>query len=136
MGRYLVDSTNAGLATNYVVVPTCATPTPGCALAATDIGVTTIPLVGGIVGYQHFWSAALRSTVAYGIARYQVPSQLIGPVESTVANKQLQAVSVNLVWSPVAFIDIDAEYFWGQRQVVGNLYDTEQALIGKFRVKY
>jgi hypothetical protein len=136
LGRYLIDSTNAGLATNYVVAPSCATPTRGCALAATDIIVTTIPSVGGIVGYQHFWSATLRSTVAYGIVRYQVPSQLVGPVESTVANKQLQAASVNLVWSPIAFIDIGAEYFWGQRQVVANLYGTEQALIGKFRLKY
>ena len=80
--------------------------------------------------------ATLRSTVAYGIARYQVPSILVGPVESTVANKQLQSASVNLVWSPVAFIDIGAEYFWGQRQVVANLFGNEQVLIGKFRVKY
>ena len=136
MGRYLLDSTNAGLATNYVVAPACATPTPGCALAATSIIVTRIPAIGGVVGYQHFWSATLRSTVAYGIARYQVPSILVGPVESTVANKQLQSASVNLVWSPVAFIDIGGEYFWGQRQVVANLFGNEQVLIGKFRVKY
>jgi hypothetical protein len=136
MGRFLNDSTNAGLATNYVVAPHCATPIPGCALAATDIIVTTIPSVGGIVGYQHFWSANLRSTVAYGIARYQVPSIVVGPIESTVANKQLQSASVNLIWSPVAFIDIGAEYFWGQRQVVANLFGNEQVLIGKFRVKY
>jgi hypothetical protein len=136
MGRYLVDSTNAGLATNYVVAPSCAKPTAGCALAATSIIVTTIPSVGGVVSYQHFWWPNLRSTIAYGIVRYQVPSILVGPVESTVANKELQAASVNLVWSPVAFIDIGAEYFWGQRQVVANLFGTEQVLIGKFRVKY
>ncbi len=136
MGRYLLDSTNAGLATNYVTAPSCATPTPGCALAATSIIVTRIPSIGGVVGYQHFWSATLRSTVAYGIARYQVPSILVGPVESTVANKQLQSASVNLIWSPVAFIDIGGEYFWGQRQVVANLFGNEQVLIGKFRVKY
>ena len=78
----------------------------------------------------------LRSTIAYGIARYQVPSILVGPVESTVANKELQAASVNLVWSPVVFIDIGAEYFWGQRQVLANLIGNEQVLIGKFRLKY
>ncbi len=53
-----------------------------------------------------------------------------------MANKQLQSASVNLVWSPVAFIDIGGEYFWGQRQVVANLFGNEQVLIGKFRVKY
>ena len=30
----------------------------------------------------------------------------------------------------------DRRVFWGQRQVVANLYGTEQALIGKFRVKF
>jgi hypothetical protein len=136
IGHYLTDSTNAGLATNYVVPPGCSTPTPGCALAATSITVTRIPAVGGVVGYQHFWSAALRSTVTYGIARYQVPSILVGPVETTVANKQLQSASGNLIWSPLAFVDIGVEYFWGQRQVVANLFGNEQALIGKFRVKF
>jgi hypothetical protein len=136
MGHYLTDSTNAGLATNYVVAPGCATPTPGCALAATNIIVTTIPAVGGLASYQHFWAPNLRSTIAYGTARYQVPSILLGPIESTVANKRLQAAFVNLIWSPVAFVDVGAEYFWGQRQVVANIYGTEQLLIGKFRVKF
>ncbi len=99
MGRYLQDTSNAGLATNYVVPPGCATPTPGCALAASSITVTRIQAIGGVVGYQHFWSATLRSTVAYGIARYEVPSILVGPIEQTVANKQLQSASVNVVWT-------------------------------------
>ena len=98
--------------------------------------MTRIPAVGGVVGYQHFWAPTLRSTIAYGIARYQVPSILVGPIESTVANKQLQSASVNVIWGPVAFIDIGGEYFWGQRQVVANLFGNEQILIGKFRVKF
>jgi hypothetical protein len=136
MGRYLVDTTNAGLATNYVVAPGCARPTPGCALAATSILVTTIRSVGGVVGYQHWWLPNLRSTVAYGIARYDVPSTLVGPVEMTVANKQLQSASVNLIWGPVAFIDIGAEYFWGQRVVVAGISGNEQVLLTEFRVKW
>jgi hypothetical protein len=136
MGRYMLDQTNAGLATNFVVPPGCATPTPGCALAATDIIVTTIPAVGGLAGYQHWWLPNLRSTIAYGIVRYQVPAILVGPIESTVANERLQSASVNLIWAPVAFIDIGAEYFWGQRQVVAGIFGNEQVLIGKFRVKW
>jgi DcaP outer membrane protein len=136
IGRYLTDGTNAGLATNYVVAPGCATPTPGCALAATNIIMKTIPAVGLVVSYQHFWSPTMRSNIAYGIDRYQVPFQLIGPIESTAANKQLQSALVNFIWSPVAFIDVRVEYFWGQRQVVANIYGAEQLLIGKLRVKY
>jgi hypothetical protein len=78
----------------------------------------------------------LRSTIAYGLARYQVPSILVGPIESTVANKKLQSASANLIWGPVPFIDIGAEYFWGQRQVVANLVGNEQILLGEFRVKW
>jgi hypothetical protein len=136
IGRYLLDATNAGLATNYVIPPGCARPTPGCALAATDILVQTIQEAGGVVGYQHWWLPNLRSTVAYGLARYQMPAILVGPVEQTVANKQLQAASVNLIWGPVAFIDIGAEYFWGQRKVVAGIFGNEQVLLGEFRVKF
>jgi hypothetical protein len=136
MGRYMLDTTSGGLATNYVVPPGCARPTPGCTLAATDIIATTIPAVGGVVGYQHWWLPTLRSTIAYGIIRYQVPAILLGPVESTVANQRLQSASVNLVWTPVAFIDIGAEYFWGQREVVAGIFGNEQVLIGDFRVKF
>jgi hypothetical protein len=136
IGRYLTDSSNAGLATNYVVPAGCATPVKGCALAATSISVTRIPAVGGVVGYQHWWLPNLRSTVAYGIARYEIPSTLVGPVETTAANKQLQTGSVNLIWGPVAFIDIGAEYFWGQRVVVAGLSGNEQVLLGEFRLKW
>ncbi len=129
IGRYLNDSTDAGLATNYLLVPTTSE-------AAASILVKPIFELGGTVGYQHFWLPNLRSTAAYGYAQYSVSSQLIGPVESTVANKQLQTAHVNLIWSPVAFIDTGIEYMWGQREVVANIRGTEQTLIGKFRVKF
>jgi hypothetical protein len=136
MGRYLLDGTNAALATNYVVPPGCAVPTAGCALAATEIIVRTIPSVGGVVGYQHYWIPTVRSTIAYGMDRYDVPSTLIGPIETTVANQRLQSASVNVIWAPVAFIDIGAEYFWGQRKVVAGIFGNEQVFIGEFRVKF
>ena len=109
---------------------------PGCALAATSILVRTIPSAGGVVGYQHWWLPNLRSNIAYGMNRYAVPATLVGPIESTVANQQLQSAAVNLIWAPVAFIDVGAEYFWGQRQVVANIFGNEQVLLGEFRVKF
>jgi hypothetical protein len=129
IGRYINDGTNAGLATNYLVMPTTLA-------EANDILVKPIFEVGGTVGYQHWWLSNLRSNVAYGYAQYDIPSQLLGPVEDTEANKQLQTAHVNLIWSPVAFIDTGIEYMWGQREVVANIRGTEQVLIGKFRVKF
>ncbi len=64
------------------------------------------------------------------------PTQLIGPTQAVVSNKQLQTAHVNLIWSPVAFIDAGVEYFWGQRQTVANIKGNQQTLIGKFRVKF
>ena len=78
----------------------------------------------------------LRSTIAYGVAGYRVPAIVVGPVEDTVANQRLQSASVNLIWGLVAFIDIGAEYFWGQRQVVATLIGNEQVVVGRFRLKY
>jgi hypothetical protein len=91
---------------------------------------------GGVVGYQHFWLPNLRSNLAYGYWMANVSSQLVGPVESTVANKRLQSVNFNVIWSPVAFIDTGVEYMWGKRTVVANFSGQEQVLIGKFRVKF
>ena len=132
IGRYLNDSFDAGLATNYTPAPPRPAPQPQRSINS----VKPIFEVGGTVGYQHFWLPNLRSTAVYGYAQYSVPSQLLGPVESTVANKQLQTAHVNLIWSPVAFIDTGVEYMWGQREAVANIHGTEQTLIGKFRVKF
>jgi hypothetical protein len=129
LGRYINDGTNAGLVTNYLVTPTSPA-------AAAAVITQTTQEVGATVGYQHFWVPNLRSTIAYGIEEDNINSQLIGPVEATVANKQLMTAHGNLIWSPVAFIDCGVEYMWGRRKVVANIYGQQQALIGKFRVKF
>jgi Porin subfamily len=135
LGRYLSDGTNGGIATNYADdVPSCAK--AGCSFPATNISVQAIPEAGATAGYQHWWLPNLRSNVVYGIASYQVPSQLVGPLESLSANKQLMTAHGNLIWSPVAFIDTGIEYVWARRQVLAGLYGQEQALIGTFRVKF
>ena len=129
IGRYLNESDDGGLATNYLVMPTSAA-------MATNIIVRPIFEAGGSAGYQHWWLPNLRSNLTFGISHEAIPSQLIGPIEATNANKQVITSHINLIWSPVAFIDTGIEYMWGQRQVVANIYGTEQALIGKFRVKF
>ena len=61
---------------------------------------------------------------------------MIGPTASLAQNKRLITAHANLIWSPVAFIDMGIEYMYGQRTVVANLKGNEQVLIGKFRVKF
>ena len=36
----------------------------------------------------------------------------------------------------MAFIDTGIEYLWAQRTVIANIRGKEQALVGKFRVKF
>ena len=129
LGRYLNDGSGAALATNFL------TP-PATVAAAGNILVQPVTEFGAQVGYQHFWLPNLRSTAVYGYSYFGYPSQLIGPTQSIVSNKQLQTAHANLIWSPVAFIDAGVEYMWGQRQTVSNNKGQEQALIGKFRVKF
>jgi hypothetical protein len=129
IGRYIYDNTDAALATNYLATPTTAA-------AANNVLVRPITEFGATAGYQHFWRPDLRSTVAYGYAYYDIPSQLIGPTQAIVSNKQLMTVHANVIWSPVAFIDAGLEFLWGQRQVVANIKGSEETLIGKFRVKF
>ncbi len=74
IGRYLNESDDAGLATNYIVVPTTSA-------AASNVLVRTIPEFGASAGYQHWWWPNLRSNVTFGLSREQIPSQLVGPLE-------------------------------------------------------
>src|ERR1700730_1495593 len=129
IGRYLNDQSNAALATNYLTAPTSQA-------QSNSILFHPISAFGMQFGYQHWWLPNLRSNVNYGYAYYDVSTNLVGPSASMTVNKKLQTVHVNIIWSPVAFIDAGFEYIWGQREVLTNIYGTQQALVGKFQVKF
>lgn len=129
LGRYLNDSSNGALATNFLQ-------SPASAAAATQVRTSTIPGFGASTGYQHWWLPNLRSNITGGIMYYSIPSNVVGPSGSLQLNKRLITAHANLIWSPVAFVDWGVEYMYGQRTVVANLKGNEQALIGKFRVKF
>ena len=129
IGRYINESDNAGLVTNFLSSPTSAA-------AAANIIVKPVTAFGTSGGYQHWWLPNLRSNLTFGFVYYDYPSQLLGPAESFDANKTITTAHVNLIWSPVAFIDTGIEYLWAQRTVMANIRGKEQMLIGKFRVKF
>jgi hypothetical protein len=129
IGRYINDSSDSALATNYTAPPTTLA-------AARTILVKPITSFGANIGYQHWWLPNVRSTASFGIEHQDIPSQLIGPVEATAANKRLYTVHGNVIWSPVSFVDIGLEYMYGRRVVVANLRGEENVLISKFRIKF
>jgi hypothetical protein len=81
---------------------------------------TTIVSWSGRIGYQHWWTPELRSTVDFSINHNDIPA-LVQASGRAANNKELALAHVNLIWSPVAFVDVGIEGAWGHREVVSNL---------------
>ncbi|MGA8760332.1 MAG: DcaP family trimeric outer membrane transporter [Stellaceae bacterium] len=132
-------ATMVPLASNFTQTTACSNPIPGrCTgqFAASNIIVNPVFAFSTNGGYQHWWTPNLRSTIAAGYGNQDINAQLIGPTESTAANKVLWNTFVNLVWNPVAFITTGVEYMYGHRTVVANLAGHEHVAIYKFRVAF
>src|SRR5437763_2687711 len=81
---------------------------------------TTIVSWSGRVGYQHWGTPALRSAVDFSVNHNDLPA-LVQASGRAANNKELALAHVNLIWSPVAFVDLGIEGGWGHREVVSNL---------------
>ena len=90
-----------------------------------DGSLQALPVVGGYVSYQHYWKKDpmalfgskmrlfrdIRSTLTYGFVR--IDNFDFQPDD---AYKSTQRASINLIWSPIAPIDLGVEYLWGRRE--------------------
>ncbi|MGC2411762.1 MAG: hypothetical protein WA459_03570, partial [Stellaceae bacterium] len=118
----------------------CTTAAPTTAAAAAAIRTTTVPSWGGEVNYQHWWTPTLRSTATFGIGHQDIPTNLIAPTGITAANfnynKELITAHLNLIWSPVPFINTGFEYTYDRRQTVWNQHGQGQVLDFDFLVKF
>jgi hypothetical protein len=148
IGTYLQATGATSVATNYLgngqVISgtngsTTATTTGTIAAqkaAANNVLAKTIRRVGGEIGYQHWWTADLRQNVSAGWVHADTPSNLIGATAASAVNKDLSIVRTNLIWRPVAFIDVGIEYIWGHRVTVNNLRGDQHVLVSKFDLKF
>ncbi len=66
---------------------------------------------GGFGGYQHWWTAAVRSTAVFGFV--WVDNRGVQPGS---AFKSSYYTLANLIWSPFSHFDVGLEYLWGQRK--------------------
>jgi hypothetical protein len=90
------------------------------------VRATTLTSWGAKIGYQHWWLPTLRSTIDFSINHTDVPGTLTqaargGSTNAAASNKELSLAHANLIWSPVAFVDLGIEGAWGHRVVVSNL---------------
>jgi len=81
---------------------------------------TPITTFGARIGYQHWWTPTLRSTVDFSMEHADVSTYYIGVAARNNSNKELNLAHANLIWSPVAFVDLGLEGAWGHRVTVGN----------------
>src|SRR4029077_2774274 len=65
----------------------------------------TITSFAAKVGYQHWWTPELRSTIDFSMNHDDVPA-LIQASGRAANNKELCLSHANLIWSPVAFVDL------------------------------
>ena len=144
IGYYISDAAGA-LSTNYMFAPATA------AQAAT-VRARTNWVFGGHLSYQHWWTSNLRSTADYSIVHTDVSSILTGAQrvpgtaagapasfvtgQNNASNKEIQSVHVNLIWSPVAFVDMGVEYMHAKRKVVSNITGESNSLQAVMRVKF
>ena len=102
-----------------------------------DSGVraTTIMSYAARIGYQHWWTPEIRSTVDFSINHEDVPSFGVASIRAA-NNKELTLTHANLIWSPIALVDLGVEYAWGHRVTVarakGNAYTLQSSLRVRF----
>jgi hypothetical protein len=140
IGPYMsIASANSGLGlvSNYGA--------PGVTPAATRI--KPVRSYGGNINYRHNFTPELRSNIGAGIYREEI-DLLNGAVcvpGSAAArsaaggcnlNRQVLTSAVNLIWSPVAFVDLALEYFYGRRTTVGSQTADENVILSRFRVRF
>ena len=86
------------------------------------------------IWYQHWWTENLRSTLETSGIWNAINTNLTAGC--TTCNKLLAVAHANLVWSPVAFVDLGIEYAWGHRVITTNFKGDAYSLQGQMTVRF
>jgi hypothetical protein len=70
----------------------------------------TLQAASGYLGYEHWWTATLRSSLTFGIVAVDNLD-----IQSSDALHYTRRYSVNFMWSPVPRMDLVAEFLAGNR---------------------
>ncbi|MET0330567.1 MAG: DcaP family trimeric outer membrane transporter [Dyella sp.] len=84
----------------------------------------------GYVAWRHAFTEKLRSNLMY--AHNGIDNDLL--LTGGGANKSTQSVHINLIYSPLAKLDLGAEYTWARREIENGDYGRLQRL--QFMAKY
>jgi hypothetical protein len=145
-----------GVTTNFGANSTVASSnfTANRLLYDSGVRTKTIPCWGAHVDALHWWTDQLRSNLTFGVTHQDVQGGLVlgtnciatgGPLGSAnnncgaagaALNKELDLAVINLIWSPVSFVDLGIEYSWGHRVTLVNLRGDSYVLSGELKVKF
>jgi hypothetical protein len=136
-GRYLYagSGSSIGLVSNL----TGNTLVAGTTLVKPTRGFT------GNIAYRHQWSPEWRSNIGAGIWHLDIPglNGAVCPASSRATagggcglNEELVMGQANLIWAPVAFVDIGLEYTYGRRTVVSGQHGDEHVIINRMRLRF
>lgn len=81
---------------------------------ASDGSLRLARQASGFIAFRHFWTASLRSTLEVSAATSNPPDGTANGV-----NRSDRSQHLNLIWSPVAAVNLGAELIHGERTVVG-----------------
>jgi hypothetical protein len=70
-----------------------------------------LPMFAGYVAYQHWWTESMRSTL--NLSWVDINNSDFEPGE---AYKRTYRSAINVIWSPIARIDLGGEFIWGRRE--------------------
>jgi hypothetical protein len=121
-----------------------------------DSGVRTgaIPCWGAHVDALHWWTDQLRTNLTFGVTHQDVNYFLVSGTncistggalgsannncgaDGASVNKELDLAVVNLIWSPVSFVDLGIEYSWGHRVTIYNIRGDSYVMSGMLKVKF
>ncbi len=77
----------------------------------------TIAAWGGLLGYQHWWTGSLRSTAVASYDRQENPSGIFTPAALAAQGDRWWTSEINLIWSPVSFVDAGVEFLHEYRRI-------------------
>jgi hypothetical protein len=99
----------------------------------------------GDISYRHVWTPEWRSNIGAGMWHLDSPnvSGAVCPAASRATasngcnlNRDLYMGKVNLIWAPVAFVDIGIEYNYGRRKVLSGQTGDEHVISQRFRLRF
>jgi hypothetical protein len=142
IGDYLGNG--AGLATSFggalagdVVNATNTTSKFSTLRAVYDGAVQAQTVIGfsARLYYTHWWTDQLRSSIDISDTHNDLPA-LIQASGRGATNKDLSLTHLNLIWSPVAFVDLGIEGAWGHREVVSNARGDAYTVQTQMKVRF